>query len=1028
LHLGHAFSLSKCEFSVGFERLMGKNTLWGFGLHCTGMPIKASADKLRREIETFGYPPVFPENVTNEEEKPEQREEIINKAKGKKSKAASKTGGYKYQWEIMRSNGMSDEQIKEFVDTAHWIKFYPPITIEHMKRLGIKVDWRRSFITTDANPFYDSFVKWQFGRLKAANKIMFGKRQTIFSPIDNQPCMDHDRSSGEGVGPQEYTLVKLALTKPYPACLGSIEEEVFLVAATLRPETMYGQTNCWVHPDVEYVAVRSREHGVLVCVERAARNMSYQEILSGEPGQMEVVARFTGQAILGVGVKAPLSQYETIYTLPMLTIKKTKGTGVVTSVPSDSPDDFAALRDLKNKEPMRRKYGIEEKMVKFEPVEVIETPEYGRNCAEKCVLELKIKSQNDSDKLLEAKDKCYKAGFYNGRMVVGKYAGVQVFKAKELIQADLIKGKDAIKYAEPEKQVISRSGDDCVVALCNQWYLNYADNDWKRLTKSCLDQVNTFTEDVRRNFEVTLENLHEYACSRSYGLGSRIPWDEQYLVESLSDSTIYMAFYTVCHRLQGNSLDGSDYSSSTSGIAPSQMTSDAWEYVLGDPTSVASSNQISPDLRSKLDELRREFLYWYPVDLRVSGKDLVPNHLTYYMFNHCAIWPDNSTNQYWPRNIRANGHLLLNNDKMSKSTGNYMTVMDAINKYGADGTRLALADAGDTIEDANFVEDMADAGVLKLYTYIEWVKEMLEKRSIMRSNQSPIHADLVFENAINRTIIETESNYRNMMYKRVVQVGFHEFQSIRDRYVEVSLGDCRRDLIERFIEVQCLLLSPICPHVTDHIWTQLLGKPRSIIQESWPTITELPSGVSSAQISMEEHYLDNNIHEFRKQSLQKPRARPNAPLERRPKSNSAVIWVAKKHSTWQTAILDTLINLSSTDGVLPDNKTLNQKLSSVPELKKRMKKAMDFIQVIRSKTNERAENVEKLKKPELDEWRVLESNIGYLERTLKIDFGRLEIRYSEECADDMIIESCCPNEPKISFLYAPPSTGSGISR
>ena len=45
---------------------------------------------------------------------------------------------------------------------------------------GLHVDWRRSFITTDKNPFYDSFVRWQFVRLKERNKIKFGKRYTIF--------------------------------------------------------------------------------------------------------------------------------------------------------------------------------------------------------------------------------------------------------------------------------------------------------------------------------------------------------------------------------------------------------------------------------------------------------------------------------------------------------------------------------------------------------------------------------------------------------------------------------------------------------------------------------------------------------------------------------------------------------------------------------------------------------------------------------------------------------------------------------
>ena len=52
---------------------------------------------------------------------------------------------------------------------------------------------------------------------------------------------------------------------------------------------------------------------------------------------------------MGVALSAPLTKYDVIYTLPMMTIKEDKGTGVVTSVPSDAPDDYAALRDLKKK-------------------------------------------------------------------------------------------------------------------------------------------------------------------------------------------------------------------------------------------------------------------------------------------------------------------------------------------------------------------------------------------------------------------------------------------------------------------------------------------------------------------------------------------------------------------------------------------------------------------------------------------------------------------------------------------------------
>ncbi|NXU66920.1 SYLC protein, partial [Horornis vulcanius] len=638
LHLGHTFSLSKCEFAVGYQRLKGRSCLFPFGLHCTGMPIKACADKLKREMELYGCPPEFPDEEEEEEENSGKKEEEIiikDKAKGKKSKAAAKTGASKYQWSIMKSLGLSDEEVVSFSEAEHWLDYFPPLAVQDLKSMGLKVDWRRSFITTNVNPYYDSFVRWQFLTLKERNKIKFGKRYTIYSPKDGQPCMDHDRQTGEGVGPQEYTLIKMKVLDPYPAKLSGLRgKNIFLVAATLRPETMFGQTNCWLRPDMKYIGFETASGDIFICSQRAARNMSYQGF-TRDNGVVPVVKELMGEEILGAALSAPLTTFKVIYALPMLTIKEDKGTGVVTSVPSDSPDDFAALRDLKKKQALRVKYGIRDEMVlPFEPVPIIEIPGYGSLCAPFVCEELKIQSQNDREKLAEAKERVYLKGFYEGVMLVDGFKGQKVQDVKKCIQKLMLDKGEAMIYMEPEKQVLSRSADECVVALCDQWYLDYGELSWKKQASECLQHLETFCEETRRNFEATLGWLQEHACSRTYGLGTRLPWDEQWLIESLSDSTIYMAYYTVAHLLQGGNLRGQG--ESPLGIRAHQMSKEVWDYIFF-KTAPFPKTDIP---KEKLDKLKEEFEFWYPVDLRVSGKDLVPNHLSYYLYNHVAMWSE----------------------------------------------------------------------------------------------------------------------------------------------------------------------------------------------------------------------------------------------------------------------------------------------------------------------------------------------------------------------------------------------------
>lgn len=125
------------------------------------------------------------------------------KFKATKGKVAAKNIKAKYQFQIMQSIGIPTEEIHHFAEAHHWITYFTPLATRDLKSFGARIDWRRSFVTTDINPYYDSFVRWQMRKLKEEGKIKFGKRYTIYSIKDGQPCLDHDRSSGEALNPQE---------------------------------------------------------------------------------------------------------------------------------------------------------------------------------------------------------------------------------------------------------------------------------------------------------------------------------------------------------------------------------------------------------------------------------------------------------------------------------------------------------------------------------------------------------------------------------------------------------------------------------------------------------------------------------------------------------------------------------------------------------------------------------------------------------------------------------------------------------
>lgn len=240
------------------------------------------------------------------------------------------------------------------------------------------------------------------------------------------------------------------------------------------------------------------------------------------------------------------------------------------------------------------------------------------------------------------------------------------------------------------------------------------------------------------------------------------------------------------------------------------------------------------------------------MDLRCSGKDLIRNHLTMSLYNHAAVW--NNDPKFMPRGFFCNGYVLVDGEKMSKSKGNFMTVRDCIDKYGVDATRVALADAGDTLDDANFDQLVANSAILRLYVFERWIQEELRKHVPeagldFASQPAKDLWDELLENELSHSIEQTKRDYDEIKYKQALKHGFFELQTVKEDYLIGKGGkNVNPFLLIKFIEAQLIMLNPITPHFAEYCWSThilpILQKSKNVpkkpaarlINQGWPTV------------------------------------------------------------------------------------------------------------------------------------------------------------------------------------------------
>ena len=761
-HVGHGRTFTLTDVYARYKRMRGFNVLFPMAFHYTGTPILAMSKRLA-------------------------------------------AGDGDLEDTFITIYKVPKEDLKEFVEPIKIAQYFHREIKQGMKDIGYSIDWRREFTTID--PQYSKFIEWQFRQLRTKKLITQGSHPVGWCPNCGNPVGQHDTKGDVEPEIDEFTVIKFIFN-------GHI-----LPAATLRPETIFGVTNMWLRPDIEYVKARVDGENWVVsheCVEKL-RFLNRKVTVEGTVRGVDLIGKY---------VVNPMTNGK-IPILPAAFVDPANGTGVVMSVPGHAPYDYVALEDLRKAPEELLKYGVDPKIMSaVSPISLITVEGYSEFPAVDVVKRMGIKSQADP-KTEEATKEIYSREFHAGRMKenLGKYAGMPVSKAKEEVKVDMLReGKADVMYEIINKPVVCRCGAECVIKIFeNQWFIDYGNLEWKALARECLHQMRIVPDELLPEYEYVIGWLKKKACARKAGLGTKLPWDPEWIIESLSDSVIYMCYYTISNFIRHYKIEAN------------QLDDKVFDYIFlsqGNSDKIAVEANLNVTL---LKKMRAEFLYFYPLDARHSGRDLVPNHLTFFIFNHAAIFP----RELWPHQIVVNGSVLMEGKKMSKSLGNIIPLRDAIKMFGADNIRLAVLSTAELLADADFSTSLAKAINSRLERFYTFSHDIINmQKNLAEEPLRTIDAWMLsrLQNHI-KTVTEameklrTREAIQDVLYKLDQDVQWYLRRKTTE--LETPRKGVVAKVLNEVLDAWVRLLAPFAPFTCEEIWHDM-GYKDFVAIASWP--------------------------------------------------------------------------------------------------------------------------------------------------------------------------------------------------
>ncbi|MFT4313257.1 MAG: leucine--tRNA ligase, partial [Candidatus Woesearchaeota archaeon] len=758
MHIGHGRTFTMADIFARFQRLKGKNVLYPMGFHISGTPVLAVADAIAQKD---------PKQLA-------QTKEAI-------------------------ATFIADEQEQEkildsFTEPQNIAAFFSSKIADTFTTIGLGIDWTRSFTTGDKT--YQKFIEWQFHKLKEVGMIKQGSYPILYSPLDENAVGEDDIKDGDV---QKVSILEMT----YILFERQSAKNEFFCATTLRPDALFGATNMWLHPESTLCKIQVEDQIWIVTkdvIEKITHQFHGSKILSEHPAS-EFMSEY---------VNAPIIE-KSIPIIPATFVDPSHGTGVVYSSPAGSPHDFLALQEA----------------IAARKIDTIDIPltvttrdakgkiiAYGGTCPadDKCQ-KYSITSSDQSEKIERAKQELYKEEHYGGTLndQCREFSGLLISHAKPKIFAKLKELHLGGMFYETSRKAWTRSNKPVIVGvLQGQWFLDYSQPEIKEKAHAVLDSLEYKPANLKQTQKDYLDWVSHRPCARKRGIGTPLPFDTQWVIESLSDSTIYQVFYFLSAQIQKRN------------IPVDMLTPDFFDAVffgkeVGDTT-----------LAEYIKPLQTEFEYWKCVHLRYTNKPHMSNHLSFLLYHYGVIFSP----EHWPKNITIGGLLIKDGQKISKSKGNGIPLQKVQELYGSDVYRLYVALG------ANYETDMdfKDSEIFQLQKKYHKLLEYLTNATTHEKKAYDSYTDLDrwlisrFYSHVKSyfTLCEEykiREAYISVLYEFLQDCAYHQEQTSFEQTAKV---------IQFFLEDYILVLTPVIPHMCEEL-NEKLGNTELISLKSFET-------------------------------------------------------------------------------------------------------------------------------------------------------------------------------------------------